>query len=531
MAALTASAKSIIQGDQNKEEEDNNLTIKIPGDELMRISEEPSVVGTSIDSDDEREMDNGDHSQVTGEAKWWHVQDQQIEEMLLHMDDSSIGLDVSKLMRRPSKKNAKAKTTARKKNRRSIRFEDDDPHEHQDVLDLLIETGESPSTSVGHSPTSEPAERQKRWWTISDKQLEEYVYKIGRSESDTLLAHGGHAQGSPSGSISRSPSESSLARSGRAQISPSSDSRRSSVESLKSDSSLDQSSFSVDSAQSKKKRQIHVHLHRLSRSDPIPCVHTGRRHTAASKSQELITVYVDVPDVQGAMAIIVHPDTRIGPDKAPAPNRFHDVFGRGASTKGFLDKKKSYDYKRRVWGPTVREGFRPAWEESLKGLIEDITGIAVEKQRLLYHGSPIRCDEMTVRSYGITHGQTVTLALKKEHVVGRDEVMLACTAKAKTLEETTKTLHTMLSKLNTVKKADLVKDRSPPRAMPKMVFHQLPNHFSETGSGREYKGGKCPFKQFGEYGTWHQDQFDAKMTRLREGPTFSGTSSLNGALA
>eukprot|EP00930_Biecheleria_cincta_P043888 TRINITY_DN30116_c0_g2_i1.p1 TRINITY_DN30116_c0_g2~~TRINITY_DN30116_c0_g2_i1.p1 ORF type:complete len:450 (-),score=94.45 TRINITY_DN30116_c0_g2_i1:47-1360(-) len=113
-------------------------------------------------------------------------------------------------------------------------------------------------------------------------------------------------------------------------------------------------------------------------------------------------------DSGDTMTVRVDPELHIGPAMLPEGNRFTDIFGLGASTKGFNEVKK-FDYKRRKWGAEVRENWLPEWSQSLKGLVEELTGVEVARQRLMYKNVHMTSENMTIKSWGLKDGDTIML--------------------------------------------------------------------------------------------------------------------------
>merc|ERR1712039_1048055 len=95
-------------------------------------------------------------------------------------------------------------------------------------------------------------------------------------------------------------------------------------------------------------------------------------------------------DNSDRVAILIHPDARMGPL---------------AGSKNESDKS------------------------TLKGLIDQLTGIAVPNQRLMCRGFEIGNDNMTLRKLGVSHGSKVTVHERKHVKRDQVEVVLACTAK------------------------------------------------------------------------------------------------------
>lgn len=228
------------------------------------------------------------------------------------------------------------------------------PEQPLDSIDIMLKYDQD---------TKAPTQEQKpQSWQVSDADLEEYVKKLASAQED--------------------------------------DTQRDAKNSKHADRQHQQ-------------QGIRIHLQRLERSVPVPDVHSGRRHMAIPRKDELINIYVRNTTTADRVMFQVHPDTRLGPDKERPANRFTDMFGIGASTKGFEKGNFSYDYRSREFSHH-KEDVPAAWNVSLKSMIEEAMGIPVAKQRLFYNGLHMTIDGKTLRSYDIVNSVTLQLITKRE---------------------------------------------------------------------------------------------------------------------
>lgn len=270
------------------------------------------------------------------------------------------------------------------------------------------------------------------------------------------------------------------------------------------------------------KRQIHVRLNWLSRAAPIPCKRTGRRHPAAPKDDDLISVYFYVVDTGHRFYLNLTPDLKIGPDRKPLENCFTEKFGLGASTKGFIDRAHSFDYKYRRWSSNARPDWVPAWNDCLKSRIEMATGLDIAKQRLFLHGSMVGDDSSTVRSCGITPGAQLRVFTKKEPSSGdQHNLILASTAKAQELVESRRLLEETKRRSEALTRnaqSSCKKKEGLPKhiGMPPMIFQVSPNLIGGAKLEGETIKRVQPFEEFSIYHPAH----DRKLERIRSLPAY-----------
>mmetsp|Transcript_35514 Transcript_35514/g.81997 ORF Transcript_35514/g.81997 Transcript_35514/m.81997 type:complete len:530 (+) Transcript_35514:50-1639(+) len=152
----------------------------------------------------------------------------------------------------------------------------------------------------------------------------------------------------------------------------------------------------------------------LASSASAPVLRGGRGLDQVQGSKDAkINVQVYFLDSQDVMTLRVSPELRIGPAQPPKGNRFTDIYGLGANTKGFAEFKK-FDYQRRQWLGGFRREWVPAWSQSLKGIIHDLTGMEIARQKLFWRNVPMNNDNLTLRSWGVKDGDGVQLRFQQK---------------------------------------------------------------------------------------------------------------------
>ncbi|CAE7256483.1 unnamed protein product [Symbiodinium sp. CCMP2592] len=153
-----------------------------------------------------------------------------------------------------------------------------------------------------------------------------------------------------------------------------------------------------------------------------------RGRMGPARTDQKINVLIHFVDSQDVMTLRVSPDLRIGPAQPPKGNRFTDIYGLGANTKGFAEFKK-FDYQRRQWLGGFRKEWVPAWSESLKGIVHDLTGMEIARQRFFWRNVPMNNDNLTLRSWGVKDGDGLQLRFQAKISPQQLEVMRkACQA-------------------------------------------------------------------------------------------------------
>lgn len=235
-----------------------------------------------------------------------------------------------------------------------------------------------------------------------------------------------------------------------------------------------------------------------------------------------IAIHVFFAESGDDMMLRVNPDLRIGAPKPPPGNRFTDMYGIGASTKGFDAMPRDFDYRSREFGETRRPGWEPEWVESFKGAIRDLTGIEPAHQRLSYKNVPMTNDQCTLREFGITDGATVQMRLYKGTVLKRGETMLACSRRREAVEE--KLRQQVESGTASVENFSLRQCRHLRECradgdvwmMPKWISQSNPRLFSRVGAGLDGAGGNRAKGDFGERPIYMPDALDPHLGAVRQ---------------
>lgn len=228
----------------------------------------------------------------------------------------------------------------------------------EDSIDIMLK-----SSQDTQRPNHQQQQQHHRQWQVSDDELEEYVKKLAMAQEIDTQQNANNSK----------------------------DKDR----------------------QHQHQHGVRIHLQHLERSVPVPDVHSGRRHIAVPREDEFINIYVRSTTTGDRVMLHVHPDTRLGPDKELRANRFTDMFGTGASTKGFDQGNLKYDYKNREFAHQKAD-VPPAWKECLKSMIEEAMGVPVSKQRLFFNGLYMTIDDKTLRSYDIINSVTLQLITRSE---------------------------------------------------------------------------------------------------------------------
>eukprot|EP00441_Pelagodinium_beii_P023787 CAMPEP_0197665368 /NCGR_PEP_ID=MMETSP1338-20131121/59180_1 /TAXON_ID=43686 ORGANISM="Pelagodinium beii, Strain RCC1491" /NCGR_SAMPLE_ID=MMETSP1338 /ASSEMBLY_ACC=CAM_ASM_000754 /LENGTH=515 /DNA_ID=CAMNT_0043244155 /DNA_START=36 /DNA_END=1583 /DNA_ORIENTATION=+ len=158
----------------------------------------------------------------------------------------------------------------------------------------------------------------------------------------------------------------------------------------------------------------------LSKSSSAPTLGASLRavseggRSPTRKDDGTVEVKIFFLDSGDTMRVRVSRELRIGPAKPPKGNRFTDMYGLAANTKGF-DQVKQFDIQKKRFGSTLTKEWSPAWSksQSLKGLIEELTGAEVLRQRLMYKNVQMASDDMTIRTWAIKDGDTISVAFRR----------------------------------------------------------------------------------------------------------------------
>lgn len=212
---------------------------------------------------------------------------------------------------------------------------------------------------------------------------------------------------------------------------------------------------------------------------------SARRSYLPQKSDCNITVYVYNMHSADRLVLRVSPDLQIGPS-APATAQ------EGCEDATFYDK-----------------GERANNELSLKGEISKALGIDLLQIRLMCRGSPLGCDEKTLRGYSINDEDTVHMRLRRSSSSsGRSEVVLAGAAK-KAMQEAEWLKDEMLGLRPYAMQPQSCQSRLSQRCsdngvalMPRWVSQEHPKLFAPVGIGLDGHGGANPYEDFNLQGIW-----------------------------
>jgi hypothetical protein len=219
------------------------------------------------------------------------------------------------------------------------------------------------------------------------------------------------------------------------------------------------------------------------------------------------------------MRVRVPLDLPAGPPKAPSSNRFTDMYGLGASTKGFDLAKHTFDHKRRLFTPANTEDWVPEWGGSLKQLIEEYTEIEASRIRLFYRQVPLSNDELTLRSYGIKDGETISLRIRRwvpGGSLGRD-VLLATSKRLEpsTQERSGSSKYDGFS-LRFCKRIKECRNANGDVYMqPKWCSESNPRLFAKVGVAVDGSGNFVAAQNHLEQPIWIQDKDNEKLRRVR----------------
>ncbi|CAE8616489.1 unnamed protein product [Polarella glacialis] len=305
------------------------------------------------------------------ERKWWHVPDECIQALVEDLGVSSgVGNSLIRHARCGRGGDAEGETLgesrsmgeemtlklgASERRQRTVRFGDD---KAEDSLGRMLHgsrsAAERPQSTGSRDPEDgEDRVRPAKWWKVSDERLQELVLELSSSPK--------------------------------------------AIPGLSSSSSAPCLGTSKDSndRQSAAERSIQ------------------QRMASLRTSTDEISIHIFFVDTGDIMTLRVAPDLRIGPPKPPAKNRFTEVYGLGACTKGFSDVR-NFDYKRREFDATKRANWSPPWTESLKGLIQHFAGAHASRQKIIIKNVPTSSDDLTLRSWGVIDGETLQLRIEKK---------------------------------------------------------------------------------------------------------------------
>eukprot|EP00928_Gymnodinium_smaydae_P080578 TRINITY_DN64246_c0_g1_i1.p1 TRINITY_DN64246_c0_g1~~TRINITY_DN64246_c0_g1_i1.p1 ORF type:complete len:579 (-),score=128.69 TRINITY_DN64246_c0_g1_i1:95-1633(-) len=268
----------------------------------------------------------------------------------------------------------------------------------------------------------------------------------------------------------------------------------------------------------------------MLRSSSVPeaiAVRSAKGAEAARRGECKIAVKIFFVESGDTLVLKVKNNMKIGPPQAPKTNAFTEMFGLGASTKGFCESKKGYDFKRRQFGATQRPGWRPAWTENLKNVIAHWIDVDADKLRI-YHKNNVMADELNLSDYGVADGETLTLSFVRSD--GKE----AKPQKDVTLSSSTKKVHAANWELRreqilsgntdflapgfTLRKVKDLRRCNPGEdvwMMPKWVSQSMPNLFAPVGAGVTGDGSMKAPNKFEDMPIYLPDIEDSSLERVR----------------
>lgn len=260
-----------------------------------------------------------------------------------------------------------------------------------------------------------------------------------------------------------------------------------------------------------------------SPADAEPIIVRNKK-SAITSSNERLSITINFLDSGDTLVMKVMTSLRVGPATPPKLNPFTELFGAGASTKGFCELKKGFDYQKRQFGTTQRPGWRPEWKESLKEMLAHLTGLDISRLRL-YHKNCLMSDELPLSAYGIRNGETFTLMILKEreaHTVGRDITLCSSVKASKTTwEERREQLlaGAIPGHLYSLRQSKHLKECGPGSdvlMMPRWVSQVDPQLFAPVASGITGDGSMKCRVNFNEVPIYMPDMRDPKFIGVRQ---------------
>mmetsp|Transcript_127176 Transcript_127176/g.368185 ORF Transcript_127176/g.368185 Transcript_127176/m.368185 type:complete len:429 (+) Transcript_127176:95-1381(+) len=243
--------------------------------------------------------------------------------------------------------------------------------------------------------------------------------------------------------------------------------------------------------------------------------------SARLRSDEKIAIKVFFVESGDTLVMRVSPELHLGPSKPPPSNPFTDLFGQGASTKGFDMPMRGFDYRRREFGSTRRPGWSPNWSDSLKEMIAKVTGIEPARQRLTQRNAPMSIDEMSLRSYGLVDGDILHMRIVRMHTDGqgsRGTTTLACTRRKLESEDRRQQPSAAGSNFSLRDNAELAKCKADSDVwlMPRWVSQANPQLFAPVGISVDGKGGQRARANFAEAPIYLADRINSHIQSVRE---------------
>jgi len=273
----------------------------------------------------------------------------------------------------------------------------------------------------------------------------------------------------------------------------------------------------------------YVDQQRVNRAHALPSVSPLNRKKAAESTAghtdagELMVLYVYDTEAKHNVPLKVSAEMHLGPAQTPKGNRFTDIWGPAASTAGFSEVRQEFDYRHRVWSDVPQKALMPQWKESLKSMIEESTGVPLDKQRLVYRGCPLNGDAVTLRDCGLYNGESIQLFRKKDPTKN-EELILASTrrAQAKQAEAAQKPKH--MRKLNASAQAGVQ------LVQPKWVHFAGNGRSAFTQIGQDSQHALSKYApEWGATGVWARHESDrtcaTSLERIRHSPVYTVPAS------
>lgn len=225
-------------------------------------------------------------------------------------------------------------------------------------------------------------------------------------------------------------------------------------------------------------------------------------------------------DDGGGLRDSPEPDSLPRPgDAAVPPARMKEVVGKARKLKAQADLKDAAEFAKtplerfrlaaKVVQAEVREKVTEAEDPTtLKGLIHKTFGVPVERQILFRDKMRMDMNQSTLRQYGIGHGATVNLVVKKRKPMGKEEIntgrtrFLASTALKNQKLQNSSFIGGRIERMSASGTVTMSKKHDPNSwVMPKWQHDELPGMIDRDHTN---KGENCRFAErppyYKEYG-------------------------------
>lgn len=251
-----------------------------------------------------------------------------------------------------------------------------------------------------------------------------------------------------------------------------------------------------------------------------------RARSVGSHNDDKIEVNIFFIESGDTLTLRVSPDLRLGPAQPPKANAFTELYGQGASTKGFQGLPKTFDCKRKEFGSTNRPGWSKPWSDSLKERIFRVTNIAIDRQRLTYRHVPMTIDDVTLQTFGVVDGEILTMRvprLQKDSEGNGRNLTLACTkrkmeelARQNRQEEATKKPGNGVPSLRANPQLGKNRVGGDIRMMPRWISQDHPKLFVRVGIGLDELGNPKAPNEFGSSPIYLPDVHDRALRNVRD---------------